>query len=97
LFQEIYRLVYRNAVNPGIETGPPFERPQCLKRLDERFLRQIIRVLVVGRHVIDGGVNPLLITAHQIIVGRHVAVARALHQIGFIRLGAFGRGGGGFV
>ena len=46
-----------------------------LKGLDEGLLRQVVGVLVVGRHVVNGGVDSLLVAAHQFVVGLQIALA----------------------
>src|SRR2546425_3286102 len=61
LLEEVDRFVHRDPVNPGEKARISFERLERLERLDERFLCQVVRVLVIRRHVVDGGVDALLV------------------------------------
>ena len=95
LFEEVNGLVDGNPVKPGIKTGAALEGFKRRKRLDKGFLGEIVGVLVIGRHVVNCGVNSLLITLYQIIVRREIAIPRALHQFPFRGFGGnigFGRG-----
>ena len=84
LLEEIDGLVDRDPVNPSVETRPALERAQCLVAFNERLLRQVVGVLVIGRHVVNRGVDAFLIAAHQFVVSRHVAGPGALDQRPFM-------------
>ena len=49
----------------------------------EGFLREIVGVLVIGRHVVDGGVNALLITPYELVIRPHIALLRPAHHVSF--------------
>ena len=74
LFKKVDRFVDRNPVKPGIKTGAAFEGFQCPKRLDERFLREVIGVLVIGCHVINRRVNTFPIKPHKLVVSLQIPI-----------------------
>src|SRR5258706_350949 len=47
---------------------------------DERFLGEVVGIFVIGRHVVNGRINPLLIPANQLVVSSHVALLSPFHQ-----------------
>src|SRR5213082_3579737 len=80
LFEEVNVLVDGDPVNPGEKAGVTLERFERLISLDERLLRKVVGVFVVGRHMVNGGVDALLITAHQPVICLQVTAFGALDQ-----------------
>lgn len=85
LFKEVDRFVDRNAINPGIEGSVSFEGFQCFVGFDEGFLREVVGILPVEGHVVNGGVNTGLVTPNEFVKGGEIALARFLEK-GFLRI-----------
>src|SRR5438105_6973663 len=80
LFEEVNGLVDGDPVNPGEKAGVTFERFERLISLDECLLREVVGVFVIGGHMVNGGVDALLITAHQPVICLQVPAFGALDQ-----------------
>ena len=78
-FQEVDRFIDRDAVDPGKKARIALEIRQCFVRLDESFLREVIGVLVIGRHMVNRGVDAFLITLDKSIEGGVVPLLRSAH------------------
>ena len=78
--EEIDRLIDGNAINPSEKAGVALKAGKGFVGLDEGFLSEIIGVLVVGRHVINCGVNPFLVALDEFVVRGDVARLSALDQ-----------------
>ena len=96
LFQEVDRFVHRDAVNPRVKARIALKGFQGGITLYKRFLRQIIGILMVGRHVVDRGVNSLLIAANKFVVSSHISFLCVANEDDMVgrgkgRLGLLGR------
>ncbi len=71
-FLEIECSVDGDAVDPGEEAGLALEGGEGLEGFDESILGEVVGVLVVGGDLVDGTIDPLLVSAHEGIVGLEV-------------------------
>lgn len=77
--EKVDRFVDRDAVNPGEEARVALEVAQGFVRLDESFLRQVIGVLVIGRHVINRRIDALLVALNECIECGVIPLLRFAH------------------
>ena len=70
----VERAIDGDPVNPRVETGFAFETFDAFVRLDKCILHKVVGVLVVARHVIDGGVKSFFVTLNQMVVCRTIAI-----------------------
>ena len=80
-FEEIQGHVHGNGMNPGVKRGFAAEPANRFVSFGENVLQKVVRVLVVGRHVVDQPVEPWRIFDHEIIERAGIACLRALYQL----------------
>jgi hypothetical protein len=78
--EKINSFIDGNAVNPRKKAGVPFEIFKGFIGLDESFLSEVVRVLVIGRHVVNGGVNAFLVPPDQVVERRVITFLRSLDK-----------------
>ena len=95
LFEEIQGHVDRDGIDPRVECGLPLKADQRPVGLGKDVLKQVIGVLMIGRHVVDQPIKLGAVLPHQIIKSGGIPPSGALNQpFVFVNLAFDGHGGG---
>ena len=77
LFDEIDGPIDRDRVQPSRETGVSAKSVDRSVGFREDFLQKVVRVFVIGGHIVDQSVNPRRVADHEIVKCRRVSLASA--------------------
>jgi hypothetical protein len=80
-FEEIKAHVHGDGMNPGVKRGFSAEPANRFIGFSENVLQKVVRVLVVGRHVVDQPVEAWCVLDYKIVERTGLSRLGALYQI----------------